>query len=103
MKIILEENDLKRINRTNKANEEEPDVMCGWVQDKNRSYDLTIKVNDVGKANNFLYYLMTSEESERTKIEDYIGISLQSVSYVTKEKIINDIKNQIDDFFNNLL
>lgn len=103
MKIILEESDLKRIDKINTAKRENPDEMCGWVQDTDRTYDLTITVNDIGKANNFLWYFMTRQESERKLIEEQIGFSLKSINFITKEEVIRRLKSQIDDYFNNLL
>ena len=65
--------------------------------------DLTITVNDIGKANNFLWYFMTRQESERKLIEEQIGFSLKSINFITKEEVIRRLKSQIDDYFNNLL
>ena len=102
MKIVLEEHDLKTIERINNDYKENPDTLVGWAQDMNRTYDLTITVTDVGKANNFLYHLMTRSD-DREDIESKIGMKLESINYITKEEMIQELKHQIDGFFNNLL
>ena len=102
MKIVLEEHDLKTIERINNDYKENPDALVGWAQDMNRTYDLTITVTDVGKANNFLYHLMTRSD-DRKEIESNIGMKLNSINYITKENMIKNLKEQVDSFFSNLI
>lgn len=101
MKIILEDEDKKYINRVNADLKTGNDVPL--FLPRKGSYSVSFDVTDIAKANNFLLEVVMIQSSERTKeIEEKFGVKFTSVNYFSGDEKLNELKEYIRSFMEGL-
>ena len=101
MKIILEEDDLKYIDKINLdlAEGECPPL---FVNQLNQDYYINFTCTDIAKANSFIMELLSSIRETQDNIEETCGIRVNSVNYCHGDTKITELKDYLRDVISEL-
>lgn len=92
MKIELEQKDVNFINGIKEDLENNQDIPL-FINNNTSKVSISIEIKDVPKANMFVYYLMSQNNTK--DIEDTLGINVLSINY--KDNKIEQVKKILQD------
>lgn len=97
MKIVLEESDLKYVDR---VNEDLFDGKCPplIVNEVGKEYYINFTCLDIAKANNFILELLQPHDIK----ESTTGIHVNSINYCNGDNKINELKEYLKSFLDQL-
>lgn len=100
MKIELDENDIKYINRVNQdlADGECPPLFCEIGKD----YYINFTCLDRAKANNFILSLCAPNPDITKEVEEKFGVRFNSINYCKGDNKITELKGLLQSFLNAL-
>ena len=101
MKIVLEEDDLKYIDKVNLdlAEGNCPPLFVNLI---NHYYYINFTCTDIAKANNFIMELLSPIRETQTNIEETCGIRVNSINYCHGDTKITELKNYLRDIISEL-
>ena len=92
MQFILEENDIKYIERINQDIDNIKDLPL-YLNQYNRKYCIEFECTDIAKANSFVVDLMNPRNEE--KLNENLGIRICSIRYDNNRSILDNLKTEL--------